>query len=210
MQGTTQYREFTSANDAESWAWQHYADLLSLDPESEKYDLIFSYTGSWYKVLNDLMRICPPIGSDEFDKVDFSEYVEEKEQIIMLNSILHNYALPEPIVVYRFAHLCNIAKMTDVHILRKGLCFSDKAFVSTTLVKNLLVPFGKDHRCSCVLKMYLPQGLPGAYVSFKTDKTCLNEQEILLPPNITFQIAKIHLFTWPMQIDCKVAKGDSL
>lgn len=210
MQETTQYREFTSANDAELWAWQHYADLLSLDTESEEYKLIFWYTGSWYKVLNDLMRICPPIGSDEFDKVDFSEYAEESEQILMLNSILQNYTLPEPIVVYRFAYLRNLAKMAGGYIIRKGKRFSDKAFVSTTLVKNLLVPFGKEHRCSCVLKMYLPQGLPGAYVSFKTDKTCLNEQEILLPPNITFQITKIHLFTWPMQIDCKVVKGDSL
>lgn len=206
MQETTQYREFTSANDAELWAWQHYADLLNLDPESEEYKLIFWYTGNWYKALNRLMRVCPPVGTDAFDKVDVGEYAEEKEQILMLNSILQNYTLPEPIVVYRFAHLRNIAKMAGVHILRKKQCFSDKAFVSTTLVKNLLVPFGKEHRCSCVLKMYLPRGLPGAYVSFKTDKTCLNEQEILLPPNIIFQITKIHLFTWPMQIDCKVVK----
>lgn len=196
------YREFFNADEAEQWAWEHYSDLLSLDPESEQYKLIFSYTGSWYKALNRLMRICPPVGSASFDKVDFGDYAEERAAVIALNSILQDYSLPESIVVHRFAHLSDIATMSGVHFLRKGVQFSDKAFVSTTLVKKLLVPFGKENRCSCILRIYLPKELPGAYVSFKTDKTLLNEQEFLLPPNIPMKIIKIHYFTWPIQIDC--------
>ena len=196
------YREFSNADEAERWAWEHYSDLLSLAPESEQYKLIFSYTGSWYKVLNRLMRVCPAVGSEAFDKVDFGDYAEEKAEIVALTSILQSYSLPEPIVVHRFAHLSDVVKMSGARILRKGVHFSDKAFVSTTLIKKLLVPFGKENGCSCVLKIYLPKGLHGAYVSFKTDKTLLNEQEFLLPPNVPIEIVKIHYFTWPIQIDC--------
>ena len=196
------YREFSNADEAEQWAWEHYSDLLSLPPESEQYKLIFSYTGSWYKALNRLMRVCPAVGSEAFDKVDFGDYAEEKAEIVALTSILQNYSLPEPIVVHRFAHLSDIVKMSGARILRKEVHFSDKAFVSTTLIKKLLVPFGKENGCSCVLRLYLPKGLPGAYVSFKADKTLLNEQEFLLPPNVPMEIVKIHYFTWPIQIDC--------
>ena len=196
------YLEFSNADEAEQWAWKHYSDVLSLDSESEQYKLIFSYTGSWYKAINRFMRAYPAVGSEAFDKVDFGDYAEEKGDIIALNSVLQNHSLPEPIVVHRVAHISDIIKMSGVCFLRKGVQFSDKAFVSTTLIKSLLIPFGKENRCSCVLRIYLPKGLPGAYVSFKTDKTRLNEQEFLLPPNILMKIIKMHYFTWPIQIDC--------
>lgn len=202
------YREFSNADEAEQWAWKHYSDVLSLDPESEQYKLIFSYTGSWYKALNRLMRVCPAVGSEAFDKVNFGDYAEEKAEIIALNSILQKYSLPEPVVVHRFSHISDLVKMSGVYFLHKGVQFSDKAFVSTTLVKNLLVSFGKENGCSCVLRMYLPKGLPGAYVSFKSDKTLLNEQEFLLPPNVPMKIIKIHYFSWPIQIDCVVLHNE--
>ena len=135
--------EFSNTDEAERWAWEHYSDLLNLAPESEQYKLIFSYTGSWYKALNRLMRVCPAIGSK-----DFEDYAEEKAEIVALTSILQNYSLPEPIVVYRFAHLSDIVKMSGVQVLHKGVHFSDKAFASTTLIKKLLVPFGKENGCS--------------------------------------------------------------
>ena len=196
------YREFSNTDEAERWAWEHYSDLLNLAPESEQYKLIFSYTGSWYKELNQLMRECPEIGSDAFDEVDFGDHAEEKAEIVALTSILQNYSLPEPIVVHRFAHLSDIVKMSGVRVLHKGVHFSDKAFVSTTLIEKQLVSFREENGCSCVLKIYLPKGLHGAYVSFKTNKTLLNEQEFLLPPNVPMKIIKIHYFTWPIQIDC--------
>ena len=196
------YREFTNADEAEQWAREHYPNLLSLNSESEQYKLIFYYTGSWYKALNLLMRACPAVGSEAFDKVDFRDYAEEKEDIIALNSVLQNHSLPEPIVVHRVTHISDIIKMSGVRFLRKGVQFSDKAFVSTTMVKSLLIPFGKENRCSCVLRIHLPKGFPGACISFKAGKSLLNEQEFLLPPNVSMKISKVHYFTWPIQIDC--------
>lgn len=197
------YREFQSSEEAEQWALEHYADLLKLNPESDLYKTIFSYTGSWFSVLNRLLRSCPPINSEDFSRIDFSEYADEIDAINTINDTLHRYSLPENTVAYRFTHRSDITGLCRTRILRKGLKFADKAFLSTTLVRKLLEPFGKEHRCNCVLKLYLPKGLPGAYVSFKTDKTRLNEQEFLLPPNVRFQIIKIHAFTFPTIIECK-------
>ena len=191
------YREFSNTDEAERWAWEHYSDLLNLPPESELYKLIYYYTGSMYKIINILLR-----GSISNDTFDVEEYTEEIEAITKLNVMLQSHSLPEPITVHRFTYLSAIKRMAGVRFLHKGVCFSDKAFVSTTLIKKLLVPFGKENKCTCVLKIYLPKGIHGAYVSLKTYKTLLNEQEFLLPPNITMKIKKIHYFTWPIQIDC--------
>lgn len=196
------YREFQTAEEAEEWADTHYADLLSMNPEDELYRIISYYTGSWYKCLNELLRVCPPLDSPAFERINFAEREDEKQEILKINSVLNRYSLPENIIVYRYTHLRDLIKMTCKYIPRNGLCFSDKAFVSTTLVKGLLEQFSRENRCTCVLKICLPKGMSGAYVSFKTDKTLLNEQEFLLPPNIKMKITKIHCFTWPIQIDC--------
>lgn len=196
------YREFNNDNEAEQWAWEYYSDLMNLNPESEQYKLIRSYTGSWYKILNRLLRMCPEIGSAEFDNINFGDYSEEKARILALNDILQSYSLPESIVVHRFTHLSSIMKMAGTRILRKGLYISDKAFISTTLVRDDLDSFRKEYYCNCALKIYLQKGIPGAYVSFKTDDSLLNEQEFLLPPKIQMKLIKIHYFTWPVQIDC--------
>lgn len=195
------YREFHTEEEAEGWAWDNYADLLSIDTESELYKIISAYTGSWYKSLNELLRACPPIGTPEFNSVNFGVYEENKQALLAINDMLKHYCLKENIIVYRFTHVSCIIKMAH-NMPRKGICFYDKAFVSTTLVKHLLKDFERDNHCTCLLKLFLPKGTPGAYVSFKQDKSLLNEQEFLLPPNIKMKITKAHYLKWPIQIDC--------
>lgn len=196
------YREFKSAEESETWAWQHYANLLGLPPEDELYKMISSYTGSYYKAYNKLLRTCPPLDSIEFRKINFEDYADLVEEIYKISRTLKNYSLPENITVYRFSHKKDIRKLCGKKIFCVGMEFSDKAFFSTTLVKDKLERFRKENRCDCLLKLYLPQGFPGAYVSFKQDWSCLNEQEFLLPPNVKFRILKIHYFTYPLEIEC--------
>lgn len=196
------YREFNNKEEAELWAWRYYADLLDLPPEDELIKIISSYTGSYYKAYNQLLRICPPIHSTEFEKIDLEDRADEVEEIYKINYALRNFSLPENIVVYRFTHRKYIQKLCSSRRLRSGMEFSDKAFFSTTLVQNMLDEFRRQNRCNCVLKIYLPQGTPGAYVSFKEERSCLDEQEFLLPPNMKFKILKIHYFTCPLRIEC--------
>ena len=196
------YREFHSVEEANEWADTHYAELLDISQEDELYKLILFYTGSWYKSLNQLLRICPPLGTTDFDSLNFDEYEDEKKEIIKINRVLNHYSLPENIIVHRYTHLRYILKMTGRHILRKGCSFSDRAFLSTTLVKDQLKDFARKYRCDCVLRIGLPEGMHGACVNFEENRKHLNEPEFLLPPNTKLKITKIHLFTWPVQIDC--------
>lgn len=196
------YREFHSCVEAEEWAMEHYAKLMTLSPESQVYKTISYYTGSEYKILNELLRIMPPCGTPAFDKIDPGEYQEECEEIHLIADTLSEFALPESIVTFRFTHNKGIRKLCGKAIPRRGMVFADKAFLSTTLLRDQLVEFGKETHCNCILKMFLPKGLPGAYVSFKDERSCLNEQEFLLPPNVRFEITKVHRLSFPMMIEC--------
>lgn len=196
------YREFKSKEEAEMWAWKYYSDLLNLPSEDALHKIISSYTGSYYKAYNQLLRLCPPLNSDKFKHIDFEDRIDDVEEIYKIDCALRSYSLPENIIVYRFTHKKDVHKLCDKKFLCAGAIFSDRAFFSTTLVRDIMNEFRKQNRCDCMLKIYLTQGLPGAYVSFKEEWSCLDEQEFLLPPNTKFRILKIHHFTYPLEIEC--------
>lgn len=196
------YREFNTKEDAEEWAQMHCADLMELSPENDLHRIIYSYTGNCFTAYNRILRACPPLDSDDFNNIDFGDLSDFAIESRELDKALRSYSLPEDIIVYRFTKKRNIRKLCNEKVLLCGMEFSDKAFFSTTLVKHMLDKFRKEHRCDCVLKLYLPKGCPGAYVSFKNEKSCLDEQEFLLPPNMKFRIMKIHHFTFPLEIEC--------
>ena len=196
------YREFKSKEESEIWAWKHYSDLLNLSSEDALYKIISSYTGSYYKAYNQLLRLCPPLNSDKFKRIDFEDRIDDVEEIYKIDYALHSYSLPENIIVYRFTHKKDVRKLCGKIFFGAGTVFSDRAFFSTTLVRDMMNEFRKQHHCDCILKLYLPQGFPGAYVSFKEEWSRLDEQEFLLPPNTRFRILKIHHFTYPLEIEC--------
>lgn len=198
------YREFHSCDEIEAWAMEHYSKLLMLSPESQTYQTIFAYTGSWYKAINAILRVAPPYGTPEFGKLNPGDYQEACDAIRLIADKLDEFVLPEDVVTYRFTHIKDVKKLCGKTLLRQGVVFADKAFLSTTLLKEQLVEFGKQHHCNCILKLFLPKGLHGAYVSFMDERDCLNEQEFLLPPNVKFEIAKVHRLTFPIVIECVV------
>lgn len=202
-QTSQKYREFTSSAEAQEWAFLHYADLLNIDRASEMFYTISTYTGSWYKALNGFLRVLPPYGTDDFAKINYSGYEDHLHDIKVIFGELIRHSLPENIVVFRFTKIRDLLNCSNSRFLHRGSYLSDKAFLSTTLVKDNLKEFSKMHRCTCLLKIFLPKGFPGAYVTFVEDQKLLNEQEFLLPPNVTFEITKIHLLSFPVLIECK-------
>lgn len=203
----SEYREFWDEAEAETWAREHYGTLLELPFESEVYKDFFAYTGNWSVPVNNIMRLLPPYGTPEFFECDPGEYQEAYDTIPRIVDVLNQYELPESIVVYRFTHLKMIRDLYGVRHLRTGQVFSDKAFLSTTLLRKQLVPFGRSRRCDCVLKLYLPKGMHGAYVSSQDERDVLREYEFLLPPNITFKIVKVHRLMYPKEIECVVQEN---
>lgn len=196
------YREFRDEAEVEAWAWEHYAGLLSMPRDSKLYQDISAYTGSLFTPVNGLMRAIPPYGTPGFFECDPGDFQMAYDAIPGIVDALNQYETPENIVAYRFTHLKVMRGLCRTRWLRSGLIFSDKAFFSTTLLRKQLVQFGKEHRCNCVLKLYLPKGTYGAYVSFKEEWSLLREYEFLLPPNMKFKIVKVCAFTHPVLIEC--------
>lgn len=196
------YREFDNIEETEIWARMYYSDLLNLPREDELHKMITYYTGSCYKWYNKLLRDYLPVDSDRFKEIDSADVRDDVIEIRRITETICKYSLPENIIAYRFTHKAVIKLLSNGQALRSGTEFSDKAFFSTTLIHYLLKDFRWNNRCNCLLKLYLPKGLPGAYVSIDKEWSCLNEQEFLLPPNIKFRILKIHHFTYPLKIEC--------
>lgn len=202
----TQYKEFLCAEEAEEWAYTHYSDVLALPKDSFTYQSVLYYTGSMSRNWNKVLRLCTSIESGGLERYATGYFASDSEQLRMIkevNRFLREHSIPENIVVYRYTHRKVLKQLCSAGILRKGMIFAERGFCSTTLVKDALQKFSKQHECDCVLKIYLPKGLPGAYASLDSPLSVLLEYEILLPPNIQFEIVKVHTFSHPLFVECR-------
>ena len=196
------YHEFDCMEEAEIWARKYYVDLLNLPKENELHKKISYYTGSCYKWYNKLLRDDPSVDSGKFGTIHSVEIRDAIREIRKIIEVLCKHSLPENIIAYRYTHKKDIKSLCNGRMIHVGIEFADKAFYSTTLICSLLKHYVWQNHCNCLLKLYLPKGLPGAYVSLDKEWSCLDEQEFLLPPNIKFRIMKIHYFTYPLKIEC--------
>lgn len=193
------FREFQSAEDAEAWAKVNFGDVYGKNrSDSADFEVLFLYSGNGYRLYNNTLRFGTAWTS------------AEERELERLKHILADHTLPENVIAYRYTqqdvllHLCGCDK------LRPGMRFSDKAFLSTSLVKASLRKFKKENPSNCLLKLYLPKGLNAVYISLKNTDSVLSEQELLLNRNILFEIEKIHRFRYPLLIECKAIPNTSL
>lgn len=143
-------------------------------------NLIYDYAGSMNIPYNQFLR-----GYNGFDEEQIEKY--SKDTVIISKEIC-KFALQENILVYRYTHENLFRQLFESSKPKRGEIFTDKGFMSTTLVANLLKEFAKNHRYNCILKLYLPKGTKGAYIGF--DNSLLNEHEFLLPPNTIFKLVR--------------------
>lgn len=188
----TGYHEFPSADEAESWAEIYYPDLCGdRRGNNPDYMRLFFYGGNCYRRYNKMLRYGWECSEDTM------------REVLELTDILGKYELPEPVVAYRYTHKRDMKRLCMGKRLRPGLRFADNAFFSTSLVISSLDKFQKQYNCNCLLKLYLPKGIHGAYLSLRGTPSRLNEQELLLQRNTQFEIITIHRFRRPMVIECK-------
>ncbi|MBO5041017.1 MAG: hypothetical protein J6D09_07980 [Clostridia bacterium] len=196
------YKELQSSAEATEWAEKHFADVLHMSFDDPLCHSIRSYTGSCSDAWNAFLRRSNS-KKGFYTKKERDFWGEELDEIDAIIDFLHQHIIPENLLVFRYTNLKDIQTLCGKKTLRPKMRFSDKAYFSTTLVRLLLRSFICKKRYNCVLKLFLPQGLHGAYVSVKDEKSVLNEQEILLPPNTKFEILKIHWLRFPILIECK-------
>jgi len=178
------YKIFADTSEAEQWALDNYGDWLSeiqkeYPPQTGIAYLLFAYSGAMNIIYNKFLH-----GVDHFDEEEIEKYSGE---ITIIDNELRKFELPENILVYRYTNKKWFRWLFKDSKPKVGNCFTDKGFMSTTLVEALLKSFAKKYEYNCILELYLPKGTKGVYIRFND---CLNEQEFLLPPNSTFRLIK--------------------
>lgn len=196
------FREFHTDKEAYEWAMNNFESWLKdIQPDKDKYDdnnianSLYDYTGGLNILYNEYLR-----GFNTLEQVVIEEY--SKNTAIITNEI-SKFALLENIVVYRYTNKKWFGYLFQSLKPKIGQIFSDKGFMSTTLVPDMLEKFAKEQRYNCVLKLYLPIGTKGAYIRFNNSK--LNEHEFLLPPNSKFRLIRKYLsFKYKMVYECEL------
>lgn len=190
------YLDFRSTYEAEKWGEKSFPNLVTREFKNTKeFQALFLYGGDMFRPINRYLRGLQD-GRDELYSL-----------VNLINNVVLNNSTPENVTVYRSTHIKVIKKLCGKQILRKGLIFSDKAYLSTSLCASCAYDYGRVHSKDCLLKLYLSQGTKGAYLSYKGTFSNLNEQELLLASNTAFEIIKVHYFTKPLLIECKVVEG---
>ncbi|MCM1395049.1 MAG: hypothetical protein NC132_02915 [Corallococcus sp.] len=189
------YLDFRSTEEADKWGEKSFPNLVNKEfKKTKEFQALFLYGGNMFRPINRYLRGLQE-GRDELYSL-----------VNLINDVVLNNSTPENVTVYRSTHIKVIKKLCKKHILRKGLIFTDKAYFSTSLCAGCAYDYGKIHSKDCLLKLYLPKGTKGAYLSYKGTFSTLNEQEFLLASSTKFEIIKVHYFTKPMLIECKVVE----
>ncbi|MCL1976241.1 MAG: hypothetical protein FWG61_08795 [Firmicutes bacterium] len=171
------YREFSSKEDAELWGKKHYGEWADAYKEnmlmlkkifnSYTWDVVELYCGFNYWQMNSILRETPD--ARIFSKDVFKPMIEVLAVIISWAP-----RVPENIVVYRGVADLFVKKLYDAR--KKNWWAAEEGFLSTSLCKIIEM----DHGYDALLRIYLPKGVPGAYVPCVTGRA---EHELLMPPD---------------------------
>lgn len=133
------------------------------------------YSGIGSGIINPSLRAgLPPDGGDS--------YLTDSVNNLMsgLDSALDKAVIPDTVTVYRGL------KNVTIDSVSVGGTLTDKAYVSTTLNKDIAVNFSNTHT---LMAITIPKGSRGAYIERVTDKK--GEHEILLPRGQSFIITAV-------------------
>lgn len=185
------FRRFHTDKEAWEWAIDNFGLWLEdIQPNKDNNiknsiaDLLYTYTGNMNIPYNQFLR-----GYRNGYRED--EIEEYSRNIEIIKKEICKFELSENIVVYRYAHKKLFKRFFKSSKPKVGELFTDKGFVSTTLLPDALKEFAKQHKYNCLLKIYLPIATKGAYIKF--NDSLLNEHEFLLPPNSTFRLDKKYI-----------------
>ncbi len=186
------YKEFITEEEAQKWAEKNYAYQCSDEFKSgQDFDALFHYGGNNYKSVNRFLRNNEKISQ------------ETKLLVERLRKIVLSTTLTENVVVYRSVKYSCFKNLCGENKISRGVRFCDKAFLSTSLSKNCAMKFHKNKGNDCTLKLYLTAGIHAIYLSYTNTISVLHEQELLLEPEVEFEIIKVKGIRQKV-IECKM------
>lgn len=171
----TKYKQFFKSDEAEKWAKQYKEFFPSdSDPDKEFLYALNIYTASVYVAFNNHLRREGSLLAPELCP-SFRKLIEK----------IPTYHIPDNIVVYRYISRGLLKSMCPSYPPRKHMVIQDKAFLSTTLVRDSILPH-RDSSQNILLQISVSSGTAGTYVGFLKDT--LREYEVILAPNTKLQI----------------------
>lgn len=134
-------------------------------------EAVFDYAGSVYSDLNERLRKQQALTPEQETMVaDIDSAMVKAPKLDASTTVYRALTLPKGVEV--------------------GDTFDDAAYVSTSLDKGTAEWFRDQHSFESdamqVVEVELPEGLQGAYVDALAGRK--NEQELLLPKSLTFQL----------------------
>lgn len=206
------YKDFKTEEEVNKWAKDNYGEWLESLKRNEYScdsndiaDLLYFYTGSMNLIFNRFLREDLLVDLDDEEIDDFSC----KTNII--NKEISKLELKENIIAWRYTNKKLFKRSFDNHKIKIGSVFTEKSFMSTTLLSKNLRGFALSKHYDTLLKIYIPKGTAGAYIDFENDG--LNENEFLLPKGCKFKLKKkkYKLLLWPHYIyECEFVGIDNL
>ncbi|MCB2300670.1 ADP-ribosyltransferase [Clostridium tagluense] len=191
------FREFHTDKEVCEFVMKYFNSWINdvqINNKNNISNLLYAYTGSMNVIYNRFLR-----GQVEFEEEQLEKYPKE---IDIITKEICKLELQEDIIVYRYTCKSFFRNSFESFKSKIGRNFTEKGFMSTTLLPDLVKEFPQNHKYDYILKLYLPKGTKGAYVSIGNNN--LNEYEFLLPPNATFKLLKrgFRIRGWMPMYEC--------
>lgn len=187
--------DFTNTRD-DSWAKDSYKDIIT-KLNADQIAAINGYVGQDYKELNSYLRtnVVPP-GKTESDLLNQSRLISEALSVkpISDDMILYRrvggqmFGYNGPVTLDKPAGGETKVNVDDFINKWSGKEYLDKAFMSTTLFSENMSPFAKG---TFILRLHVPAGTKGAYLTQKDFSVPGGESEFLLDKNTKLKFNKI-------------------
>lgn len=184
MDDIISYREFKTDDDATQWGTHYYSQwsikykkTISLSTritDGSITDYISGYCGFMYRNINSYLRF----------NDGKPQYREMTDMLILCGCSAP--VIPENVILYRIVCDEFINQMILLN-KEKGIPIQEKGFMSTSLVKDVIINNNEFSNYSNLLKIYVPKGTLGFYVNVITKR---NEQEMLLLPGNFLRLIK--------------------
>jgi hypothetical protein len=159
-----------------------FRELKASDITEDEMNSLIYYTGGESLWINNLLTKTRIDELSDKSKSNIQGHIDNLNNIIKKSS-----PSMRKTVVYRGAQTRETTE--NWKMAKKGdvLPFNySTRFISTTLNKKTALDFVEDDESCCLLKLILPKGTKGIYVTKLSSFQDLEEEEIILPPGCKF------------------------
>lgn len=187
---------FEDEKEALEWVCKCFKNRLNTLTKNEIKSLDYYIRAN---PINTVIRIQQEQYLFDIDKWT-DKFKEEYDVFMTLHRLCNSNCINQNMVVFRLCHTKNIKQISKKLILKNSV-LDYSTFVSTTIlssaIKNIENHFKEDnigfgrYEYNCIMKIYLPNGINGYYISHGNDCYGGNEFELILNRHTKIKIIEV-------------------